>query len=169
MRQLCFFILLSVILFSAQACSSGQQKATAPASAVQQEEVIPNRKLSVEIEGMVCEKGCGASIRKALKATGGVSSCSFDFSEERKHNTAVIEFDKDKVTADKLIDIITTINEKQFSVTRSSSDQLEMKVNAKETDISSEPSGESSTINVSHSSFEMPNFLKLFSRLLSGN
>lgn len=168
MRQLCFFILLSVTLFSGQACSSGQQKATAPASAVQ-EEVIPNRKLSVEIEGMVCEKGCGASIRKALKATGGVSTCSFDFAEERKQNTAVIEFDKDKVTADKLIDIITTINEKQFSVTRSSSAQLDMKVNAKETDLSAEPSSESSTIHVSHSSFEMPNFLKLFSRLLSGN
>ena len=125
-----------------------------------------NRSLTVEIEGMVCEKGCGSSIRKALKETGAVGNCSFDFVDERLLNTAIIEFDKDKISADKIIGIITSINEKQFSVAKSSTATIEVKMNIKESEISESKNVEASKINVSETNFEMPNLLKLFSRLI---
>ena len=125
-----------------------------------------NRNLTVEIEGMVCEKGCGSSIRKALKETGAVGNCSFDFVDERPVNTAIIEFDKDKISADKIIKIITTINENQFSVNKSSSSSIDLKMNIQENEINESKNTTSSKINVSESNFEMPNLLKLFSRLI---
>jgi len=115
---------------------------------------------------MVCEKGCGSSIRKALKETGAVGNCSFDFVDERPVNTAIIEFDKDKISADKIIGIITSINENQFSVDKSSTAPIDVKMNIKENEISESKNTESSKINVSETNFEMPNLLKLFSRLI---
>lgn len=125
-----------------------------------------NRSLTVEIEGMVCEKGCGSSIRKALKETGAVGNCSFDFVDERPLNTAIIEFDKDKISADKIIGIITSINEKQFSVAKSSTAAMEVKMNIKESESRESKNAEAPKINVSETNFEMPNLLKLFSRLI---
>lgn len=169
MKQLRLYTFLTLALLSAQACSSEKKNEQAATVAASDEKVNPNRKLSVEIEGMVCEKGCGASIRKALKATGGVASCSIDFEEDRAKNKATIEFDKDKVTADKLIDIITSINEKQFTVSNASSSQLEVKINVKESSADSGASDETAELHVSHAPIEVPNFLRLFSTLLTRN
>lgn len=157
---------MSLGFLALQGC--GEQKADVKAvKQVADERVVPNSKLSLEIEGMVCEKGCGASIRKALKSTGGVASCTFDFEEERQKNTAVVEFDKDKITADKIIAVVTSINEKQFTVTGSSAERMEVTV--QESD-NGQPVSEATKVNVSEATgFEMPNLLKLFSGMLSGN
>jgi len=78
--------------------------------------VISNKKVSMEIEGMTCVMGCGASIRKELYTTKAVSSVDFDFKEDRKINTVKIAFDTTKLSVDKLVSILTTMNEKQFSI-----------------------------------------------------
>jgi copper chaperone CopZ len=65
---------------------------------------------------MVCEMGCGSSIRKALKDTKAVDRCSIDFKDERKVNVATISFDSTAITKDKIVTIISTLNDKQFKV-----------------------------------------------------
>ncbi len=165
MKQFCFLICVSFAMLSTQGCTQAEVKVTAPKKG--QEKVTANSKLSMEIEGMVCEKGCGASIRKALKATDGVASCTFDFEEDRKTNVAVVAFDKDKVTADKIIEIVTSINEKQFSVSGSSSSRVEMKVQVQEGE-NAQSSDETAKVNVSEGGLEMPNLIKLFTGLLEG-
>jgi Cu+-exporting ATPase len=75
-----------------------------------------NKTIELEIEGMVCEMGCGSSIRKELKNTHAVSQCSFDFKEDRKQNSATISFDSTQISSQKIIALIEKLNDRQFNV-----------------------------------------------------
>jgi copper chaperone CopZ len=77
--------------------------------------VSGTKKMTTEIEGMTCEMGCGGSIRKALKETGGVERVQYDFVEGRKKQVALITYDAVKIDAQKMLQLIQTINEKQFT------------------------------------------------------
>ena len=77
----------------------------------------------MEIEGMTCVMGCGASIRKELYTTKAVSSVEFDFKEDRKINTAKIAFDSAKISIDEMVSIISNMNEKQFSLGKISEEE----------------------------------------------
>jgi copper chaperone CopZ len=77
--------------------------------------VIGTKKMTTEIAGMTCEMGCGGSIRKALKETGGVERVQYDFVEGRKKQVALITYDAAKIDAQKMLQLIQTINEKQFT------------------------------------------------------
>ena len=79
--------------------------------------VHSNKSIDLKIEGMVCEMGCGSSIRKALNETNAVERCSFDFKDGRAINTAKISFDSTIISKDKIISVISELNDKQFKVT----------------------------------------------------
>ena len=131
-----------------------------------------NRILSIDIEGMTCVMGCGASIRKELFSTNAVSSVEFDFKEGRKSNTAKIAFDKDKITVDKIVELLSKLNEKQFKIGATSSEEYNTKTSSKCCpEKSSCPTAENCAsesadckIESSTSKIEMPNFLNLLSR-----
>ena len=131
--------------------------------------VIPNRKMTTEIDGMTCVMGCGGSIRKELLKTGAVSRCSFDFKGIDETSSAMIEFDKEKISADEIADLLKTINDGQFTLGEMSTEAVAVEI---EEDISSdEPSSsdkeEISAINVSTSSgIQLPNFIDVISDLL---
>lgn len=77
--------------------------------------VIANAQLNLEISGMSCEKGCGGTIRTALKQTGGVERVSYDFVEGRDTQIANITLDSNKVNLNKIKTIISELNENQFT------------------------------------------------------
>ena len=89
MKRIFLFLSLGLILI---ACSSEVQVDSnqKQSEAGEVELLVPNRILTAEIEGMVCEIGCGGSIRKELKATGGVSEVTFDYEEERSTNVVAV-------------------------------------------------------------------------------
>jgi copper chaperone CopZ len=134
--------------------------------------VAVNRELSVDVSGMSCEQSCGGSIRMALKETGAVDRCSFDFKEGRKANKAFITFDKNKITADKILGIIRTINEGQFTTANATTKSLEAEASTSEetsegpTETSEVPASVQK-IGVSTTSFEFPNLFELLSELIS--
>jgi len=160
MKQLLIF---GVLIFFINGCSSDVKKTEEP-----KEEVAvlvePNRILTLEIDGMVCKMGCGGAIRKELKATNAVANVDFDFEEERPSNNAKISFDKDKISVDKIISIITSINDGQFKVGKSSSEDL---IESSTPDTKDENDSEDIKVNVSSSGFEMPNLLDVFSDLIT--
>ncbi len=78
--------------------------------------VKPNSILTMKIDGITCMMGCGASIRKELYATKAVKNVDFDFEEGRETNTAKIAFDDSKISQKEMIEIISKMNEKQFTV-----------------------------------------------------
>ena len=105
--------------------------------------VMANTLLTLEIEGMTCEMGCGGSIRKELKATGGVQRVKYDFLEGRKVQTATISFDNKKVSSKQMIGIITQMNDKQFTVGKS----IEESINSTKNELSPKSSSKTETSN----------------------
>lgn len=125
MKKIAFAALTFALLFS---CSSSEETVKDENDAVQEEkaseqvDVVPDRILTMELKGMVCQMGCGGSIRKELKATGGVESCEFDFDEDREIDIAKIKFDKDKITVDEIVNVVSKINDGQFDVVSTKSE-----------------------------------------------
>ncbi len=130
--------------------------------------VESNRKLILEIDGMVREMGCGGSIRKELKATGAVSRCTFDFADENATSTASIEFDKDNISADEIAELIKQLNDGQFTIGKMSTQPLAVEVkNSTDPGQAESFSEKPAPINVSSSSgIQLPNFIDLLSSLL---
>jgi copper chaperone CopZ len=162
--RLHFILIASAFVLSA--CSSDSQlneKTKENTSKSQTPKINANRLLSMEVDGMVCEMGCGSSIRKELKETGAVLSCDFDFEDGRKLNTAKITFDKNKITVDELIDVVNTLNDKQFKVGKTSSQAY---VPASIPEEEEAYSSVNARVNITSPQIEVPNFLELLSRFL---
>lgn len=161
-----------VTVFALGSCSSGEKKIISVEKKVVYKKLDPvhaNRKLAVEVSGMSCEHACGGSIRMALKETGAVDRVSYDFESGRKSNTAYITFDKSKISADKIVSIIESINDKQFKTGKLSSTDLEegTKTSSPSTTVVSETKTSKINVKVPETSWEMPNVLKFFARLLN--
>jgi len=78
--------------------------------------VHPTNMLTAEIVGMTCEQGCGGTIRKNLKATGGVSKVEYDFVIDAEKQVCRIYFDSTKISEGKISEVVNTINEEQFKI-----------------------------------------------------
>ncbi|GAB5416667.1 MAG: hypothetical protein Crog4KO_21560 [Crocinitomicaceae bacterium] len=85
-------------------------------------EVKADRLLVVELEGMVCEKGCGGSIRSELYTSNAVKEVSFEFDEEKTVDVAKVAYDRNKITADEIVAIIAAANQGQFNVIKTRSE-----------------------------------------------
>lgn len=158
------FVISTGLLFSA--CSSEKQTENVAENTVETAKTVvhPNQLLTMEIDGMVCQMGCGGSIRKGLKETNGVASVEFDFEEERKTNIAKIAYDKSIVSSEELIKVVSKLNEGQFLVGTVSFE--DMTIPAKTTKTSSSKSSEESKVEVSSTYVKLPNLFDLFSGLL---
>ncbi len=63
------------------------------------------KKAKIEIKGMTCEIGCARLIQSKLYKTEGVKFAKISFED----NNGIIEFDKNKVSKEKLIGVIQNI------------------------------------------------------------
>jgi len=172
--KLISFFSFSVLLILTSCSHDGEKKIISVEKKVVLKEpvhVAVNREMAVEIVGMSCEHACGGSIRMALKETGAVDRCSFDFKDGRKSNTAFITFDKDKISADKIISIIEQLNEQQFTTAHATTKTLENEETTGTSTVSSTSSKNrdvtSPKMELSTSSFEFPNLFELVSDLLN--
>ncbi|MCR9172326.1 MAG: hypothetical protein NXI10_07550 [bacterium] len=129
--------------------------------------VKADRLLVVDLEGMVCEMGCGGTIRKELYASNAVKEVSFDFDEERTVDVAKVAFDRNKISADKIVAIIAAANKGQFTVINTRSEPYLDTASDKQEETSSleEPKKEKRAVAIktsSHSSLSS-GFFDLFS------
>lgn len=164
MKKILYFA-LSITLLTACGSEAENSAEVDEQEVVEMSEVTPNKIMTMEIEGMVCKMGCGGSIRKELKASGGVSQVEFDFEEERASNKATIYFDSKKITEKKIIEIVSALNSKQFSVGLTSTEDF------KSTETSESASNSTSSdvqIETTSSGIEVPNLLELLARLIVG-
>jgi len=63
----------------------------------------------LEIDGMMCEVGCVAKVKKELLEQEGVSNVIIDFEKGRKSNFAIVEYDPSTKDALSLSSTITDI------------------------------------------------------------
>lgn len=155
----------AVLLMSACTSETEKNNQNNSTESVEMIAVTPNKVMKMEIEGMVCKMGCGGSIRKELKASGGVSKVEFDFEEDRESNTATIYFDSKKISEKKLIEIVSELNHKQFSVGPTSTEDYD-EVETKET--ASNSASSDVQIETSSGDIEIPNLLELLAGLIIG-
>lgn len=159
MKRTFYISLIAAILVS---CSTDT---TAGADANSQETVhnmvTPNQVLTVEIDGMVCVMGCGGSIRKELYELGGVSEVDFDFEEERETNIARVSFDTNVVDVDKIVEVLSHMNDGQFTVGKISTESIDSISSH-----STQNEDEESIVSVSTTSIRTPNLLDLLSEII---
>jgi Cu+-exporting ATPase len=163
MKRIFLFVMLGLIL---TACSSDVQvdSKQTQAEVSDVELMVPNRLLTVEIEGMVCEMGCGGSIRKDLKATGGVCDVTFDYKEDRNTNFVAVTYDSQRISEQEMIECLSELNDGQFTVGKTESEAFQAEISNEKIEAKS---SENSKIDVASSSvFQMPNLLDLLSGLL---
>ena len=161
MRSHVYFLIVAIVAMSA--CSDSKNQATDSKQTKQTElpKIKGNRLLTLEIEGMTCVMGCGGTIRKELVATNAIESCEFEFEEDRALNTAKITFDKNKITVDKIISIVSSLNKGQFKVGDSSSEDVSVNIKTKVEEVSVSEEDEAQ-LNVSSSTeVELPNFVEI--------
>lgn len=117
-------IIITIVGFALASCNNSGEKVhiktvKGQTNKNQEKKVIANAQLNLEISGMSCEKGCGGTIRKALKQAGGVDRVSYDFVEGREIQMAKINLDSNMVNLEKIKNIISELNENQFTTGKS--------------------------------------------------
>ncbi len=107
-----FYSLLVAALFSCQETSEKSK----PLSVKKNKsiDVQANSQADFAVEGMVCQMGCGGSIRKELKLTGAVERVEVNFVEEQKEQVVHVQYDSMLISIQKITSILATINDRQF-------------------------------------------------------
>lgn len=120
--------------------------------------VLANTSCVLSIEGMMCKKGCKATIQQKLSNTNGVVACVVEYEEKK----VVIDFDNNVVTAKELIKVV---NEIAGGIYKSS--LLDEGVFIQEAGSGTVgSSNESDVVSVSDYSLQLPDFSSIFSNLL---
>jgi mercuric ion binding protein len=116
MKKPLFLMLLIFVIFS---CTNHEEKIIVknakPKEEKKNDNVIPTKMLSLEVEGMSCEMNCGGSIRKELKKTGAVSRVEFVWVDEAEKQVTKVSYDDTKITDKEIVALIEKINDGQFT------------------------------------------------------
>jgi len=165
MKKFLYIAFASTVLFSCQS-SEEELEVENPIAEVPEEEVIalPNKVATMEVDGMACVMACGGSIKKALRKTKGVSNIEFDFETGRETNVVTVSYNSDIVTLDEMKEIVSKINNQQFTVGETSSKDIHQNTSTKTSGTC--PHVERTKIEATSSAFEMPNLLNILSGLL---
>ncbi|HZH85683.1 MAG TPA: heavy metal-associated domain-containing protein [Brumimicrobium sp.] len=158
MKQVLLFTLLMMLFL-------GCENSEIPHSEVADESsVTPTHIALFEVEGMMCQKGCGAAIRKGLYDTGGVSEVEVLFNEENPVNEIKVYFDIKKTTTEKMIAVIGSLAEMRYSAKLKKVTESTI-VNVKES--SSEPVFNNNTpVEASTRIISLPNLTHLLNSLI---
>lgn len=74
----------------------------------------------MSVQGMMCEVGCVAKVRKELLEVPGVATATIDFEKDRSVNVAKVEYDPEVVDAEALVAKVTAIGDGMYPVERMS-------------------------------------------------
>jgi periplasmic mercuric ion binding protein len=159
-------VLSSITALVMSAC--GGEKAERPLPAVQYittAEAIESKAV-LEIEGMMCEHGCVASIKNKVSALAGVSAVEIDFEEDM----ATVSFDPAKISEKEIITEIQRMNDEQYTVTKATVEQA--KQASKATSMKESKSGKNARKVIEEVAVEelqpkivFPNIFGLFQKL----
>ena len=101
------------LLFSCQETKSPEKL-----EKTKKEQVKPvhaNSQIDFSVEGMVCQMGCGGSMRKELKKTGGVDRVEVNFVEGEKEQFVKVTYDSLLISSKQISSILNRINDQQFT------------------------------------------------------
>lgn len=128
-------------------------------------ELVPNKVLTLQVEGMACEMACGGEIRKNIKKMAGVIRVEVDFDEDSKVDGVNIYYDDTNADTDGMIKLIEQLNNGQFKVHKSDISNFTPKQESTQSE-SANSSEHGISASSEASSFEIPNILDLLSELI---
>lgn len=156
-------LILGTVLITA--CSDATSANTETTSKTEKETAVvvnANRVLTMEVTGMSCEMACGGSIREGLIETKAVARVQFEnFDMEQTTNSAKVYFDDSKISADKIVEIVTQLNNKQFTVGETSLDEFTEITSCVKESSSCSRTISQPLVEVESSSFQLPNLVDL--------
>ena len=110
-------VLLPSLLFLFISCSQTNTKNEQNDTQVKVcKSVKANTTQKFGVKGMVCQMGCGGSIRKALKATCAVERVEVNYVDSLQEQTIKVHYDRQKLGPKQMITLLSQLNDKQFSV-----------------------------------------------------
>jgi len=126
---------------------------------IKNDEILANTSCSLIVEGMMCEKGCKATIQQKLSSTNGVVACVVEYEEKM----VVIDFDNNVVTSKELIKVVDEIAGGIYKASL-----IDEGVFIQETGPGTVGSSNESdaVISVSDNSLRLPDFSSIFSNIL---
>jgi copper chaperone CopZ len=147
-------ILISLLLFvSLFSCKEEVKSPTA------------TNKAEISVEGMVCEMGCGASLRKGLLESGSVTKVEVSFDEEAPSNVITVFYDKSISSPEQLIEVIEKLNEGQFKAKLIKESPIETAGSQTESNIRSK-SNNQQILKVEEAYWSFPNLTDLLNKLV---
>ncbi|MCC5922675.1 MAG: heavy-metal-associated domain-containing protein [Crocinitomicaceae bacterium] len=162
MKVVSFFILiagLAVLLACSENAANSQDTTT-------QEEVVASHQAVLGVEGMVCEMGCAASIKKGLNGTQGVANVKVEFEEDRDQNNVFVEFDEKIISIDEIVKTIQALNDGQFSAIQIESKSIQPKVSKIQIKESENSASQKKQQEVNEGYFQFPNLVDLLKGLV---
>jgi len=115
MKKLIYFAVVAFLVSCGQATPN--EPAVSSATTVVDGSTVTEAKLT--ITGMTCAAGCGGKIQKELQALDGVQATNLDFVEEREENVVTVNFDPQKVTEQRMQEVVNTIADGAYHVVKS--------------------------------------------------
>lgn len=78
--------------------------------------VQANTTIELGVKGMVCQMGCGGSIRKALKETCAVARVEVNYQDSLEEQIVKVHYDRKQIAPEQMIQLLSSINDRQFTV-----------------------------------------------------
>lgn len=158
-----FAFILGIVLITA--CSDAESPNTETTSKTEKETAVvvnANRVLTMEVTGMSCEMACGGSIREGLLETNAVARVQFEnFDMEQETNVAKVYFDDTKISIEKIVAIVSKLNNKQFTVGATSDETFSEVTSCVKESNSNSNSISQPIAEVKSTSIQLPNLVDL--------
>ena len=78
--------------------------------------VKANTTQEIGVKGMVCQMGCGGSIRKALKETCAVERVEITYIDSLEEQVIKVHYDRDQIAPRQMLRVLAGLNDHQFTV-----------------------------------------------------
>lgn len=69
----------------------------------------------IGVKGMVCQMGCGGSIRKALKQTCAVERVEVNYIDSLEEQVIKVHYDRGQIAPKQMLKVLAELNDRQFT------------------------------------------------------
>ena len=70
----------------------------------------------IAVKGMVCQMGCGGSIRKVLKETCAVERVEVNYIDSLEEQVIKVHYDREQIAPQQMLQVLSELNDHQFTV-----------------------------------------------------
>lgn len=104
-----------LVLFISCSPATSNNEQNQPQSKVCQR-VKANTIQAIAVKGMVCQMGCGGSIRKALKETCAVERVEVNYIDSLPEQRIKVYYDRQQIAPKQMLQVLSELNDRQFTV-----------------------------------------------------